>query len=172
MLSTGKSLPLVRLWPIGECMQATEDNAWSMLQTCHISMLVVLPLMPCVAVQGSCCCCVCYACSGNVALKNVHLFIDQLAALLCESSTIPVGGSINCNGSYTISDSDFEGNGQLVLTITGSSSSTSGQQVTVTSPTIYVDLVRNPQLTADIVAANCTRGQDDNSREWSPGLGH
>lgn len=150
-------------------MQLTEDSAWSVLEACRNSMPVVLPLMSCVAVQGTCCRCVVYACSGNVALEGVKLFIDQLAALFCESSTIPVGGSINCNGNYTITDSDFEGNGQLVLTTTGTSST---QQVTVRSPTTYVDLVRNPRLTADIVAANCTRGQDDKSREWCPGLGH
>jgi hypothetical protein len=93
-------------------------------------------------------------CRGNTIVKAATVTSAQLAALDCDvpaGDDVPVDGVVTCTGTYTVQQDDIEA-GALAVTANASSTSLAtpapGQgAVTVNS---------NPQLSVDVLAAECT----------------
>ena len=81
------------------------------------------------------------------------MYSNNMGILVCDNSSIPVGGSVNCSGSYVVTERDLEAGTALTFYVSGSSPSLAGPAAE--SAPVSVDVRCNPQLTTDIVASKC-----------------
>ena len=92
---------------------------------------------------------------GNTDLQGVVIYDAKLGVLACNNSNIAVGANLTCNATYNVTEVDMARGERLMFTLSATASPLP-QPLQVWHVPVQVPVWSTPQLTADILAPNCT----------------